>query len=300
MAENFKAIHTYSDPGFDEQKFYEYDLNIRLSADGLSYCILDINTAKFLHLQSFDLSDSGKKPYIPGEKEFDDFSKASQLLSGQLKWLSNPFNKIRVVINQGKSTLVPDALFNEKEQQQIFEFNVAGGPFPANQLRNDHLKSLNAHSIYHVRGPMGDILGSHFSDAEVFHHSTSVIQALFMKYMNRENKNALFVNSGASRIDMMRIVDKKLEYYNSFIYNTAEDYMYYLIFVVEQLNLNPETLELVMMGEIEKHSKLSELAHKYIRNIKFLARNEDFRYSFVFDQLPDHYYFNLLNASLCE
>ena len=110
----------------------------------------------------------------------------------------------------------------------------------------------------------------------------------------------LFVNTGHAHIDILQIKDKKLDYYNTFRYNTAEDFMYYLVFVVEQLNLNPESVQLMLLGEIEKHSPLSDLMHKYIRNIQFLERNSDHRYSFVFDQLPGHYYYNLLNASLCE
>ena len=76
--------------------------------------------------------------------------------------------------------------------------------------------------------------------------------------------------------------------------------MYYLIFVVEQLKLNPENIELIITGELDKHSSLSDLLHKYIRNISFAGHNKDFRYSFVFDQLPGHYYYNLLNAAMCE
>jgi hypothetical protein len=69
---------------------------------------------------------------------------------------------------------------------------------------------------------------------------------------------------------------------------------------VEQLGLNPESADLMMMGEVDKHSSITDLVMKYIRNVSFAKRNDEFRYSFVFDQLPGHYYFNLLNASLCE
>jgi hypothetical protein len=102
MAENFKAIHAYSDPGLDKQKTYEYDLSIRMHRDGFSYCILDRHTNKFLHLESFDLADPGKKPYIPGEQEKTDVSKIVQLLDHELKWLSQPFNSVRVLLEQGE------------------------------------------------------------------------------------------------------------------------------------------------------------------------------------------------------
>lgn len=300
MADNFKAIHTYSDPGLDKQEFYKYDLSVRLHSDGFSYCIFDSNANKCLHLQAFDLSDPGKKIYIPGEPGKTDTAKLVQLLGHELKWLCEPFNKVRILIEQGKSTLVPDALFSEEEKSSIFDFNVAGGPYQLADLKHDHLKSTNAYAIYHIPAPITVLAEKYFPGALIYHHSSAIIQSLYLKYRNEDNNNVLFVNTAASHIDILQIKNKKLDYYNSFLYNTAEDFMYYLVFVVEQLNLNPENVELVMMGEIERHSPLSDLIHKYIRHVRFIERNSDFRYSFVFDQLPGHYYYNLLNAALCE
>jgi len=300
MADSLKAIHTYSDPGLDKQKLFEYDLSIRISVDGVTYCIFDSNTGKFLHLESFDLSEPGKKLYIPGDKEATDTSKLSLLFEGELQWLPGSFNKTRLIIDQGNSTLVPEALFNEEEKGKIFDFNIAGGNDPDAELKHDHLNSINAYSIYRVPASFRKLVSRFFPNATVCHHANVLIEGLYLKYMNLDNDKMLFVNTARSRIDILRMKGKKLEYFNSFKYNTADDYMYYLIFVVEQLGLNPETIEMIMMGEVDKHSSLSDLAHKYVRNIKFMKRNEDFRYSFVFDQLPGHYYYNLLNASVCE
>ena len=300
MADSVKAIHSYSDPGLDKNKLYEYELSIRISAEGYAYCIFDSNTGKFLHLESYGLSEPGKRLYIPGDEELTNTAKLSQLLEGELNWLTNDFSRTRLLINQDKSTLVPEALFNEKEKGNIFDFNIAGGPHQETELHHDHLKSVNAYAIYHVAPTLGELIHRFFPGAISFHQSSAFIQSIFLKYMNQENENLLYVNTDKSRIDILRLKGKKLDYYNSFRYNTAEDYMYYLIFVVEQLGLNPESVEVMMMGEVDKHSSLSDLIHKYVRNVGFVKRNEDFRYSFVFDQLPGHYYFNLLNASLCE
>ena len=300
MAENFKAIHTYSDPGLDKEKIYDYELSIRLHADGFVYAILDKNTRKFLHLQAYDLSDPGKKLYIPGEAEKTDTVKLIQLLEQDLKWLQQPFSKIRILLEQGKSTLVPEALFDVEEIGSLYTFNVAGEHSQRAELKHDHLKSTNAFVIYSFPSSLRKFIDTYFPGALVYHYSTANIQGLFHKYRNIDSDKQLFVNTAPSHIDILRIKNKKLDYYNSFLYNTAEDFMYYLIFIVEQLNLNPESVELMMLGEMEKHSSLSELVHKYIRYIRFVDRNPEFRYSFVLDQLPAHYYYNLFNASLCE
>lgn len=300
MAETFTAIHTYSDPGLEKHRFSDYELFVRLSAEAITYCVSDINTGKYLHLESYDLSEPGRKTYIPGDSEMKDTAKLTALLENDLQWLTNNFNKTRVLVDQGNSTLVPEALFNENEKGSIFEFNIAGGPYKEDELHHDQLQSVNAYALYHVPAGMTSLIEKFFPGAAVYHHSTSTIQSLYLKYMNQENDRQLFVNTGKSRLDILRLQGKKLEYFNSFRYNTAEDFMYYLIFVVEQLGLNPESVELMMVGEIDRHSTLSDLILKYIRNVQFIKRNEELRYSFVFDQLPGHYYYNLLNASLCE
>ncbi|MCD4725931.1 MAG: DUF3822 family protein [Bacteroidales bacterium] len=300
MAEIFTAIHSYSDPGLDKQKYYEYDLSIRMNADGFSFCILDTNTNKYLHLESFDLKEPGMRRPVPGEGANTDPSSLIRLLEENLNWLSSPFNNTSIIYDEGKSTLVPEALFDKKEEETVYAFNVAKESSHHQALHHDHIKSVNAFSVYGIPSLFDDLIDKYFSGAPVFHHSTAFIQSLFLKYMNQDTGNILFVNAGASRLDLLRITGKKLNYYNSFTYHTAEDFMYYLIFVVEQLKLNPENIELIITGELDKHSSLSDLLHKYIRNISFADRNTDFRYSFVFDQLPGHYYYNLLNAAMCE
>jgi hypothetical protein len=299
MADHFKSTHTYSDPGLDKENIYSYDLSIRMHADGLSYCIQDTSTNKFLHLESFNLGDPGQR-YIPGEAERTDVTRLSQLVEGELSWLTQPFNKTRILYEAGSSTLVPEVLFAEEDKSAIFEFNVAGIPGEQNDLKHDLLRGAHAYNVYHIPQSISAFLERYFQGASLHHHSTAMIQSLLSKFRNIDTEKQLFVNTGQSHIDILQIRDKKLDYYNSFRYNTAEDFMYFLVFVVEQLKLNPESVQVVLLGEIERHSSLSDLLQRYIRNVSFIHRNTDHRYSFVFDQLPGHYYYNLLNASLCE
>jgi hypothetical protein len=75
--------------------------------------------------------------------------------------------------------------------------------------------------------------------------------------------------------------------------------MYFLGYVLEYLELNPEIVMVTLLGEIEKDSALYEIAYKYVRNIRFGVRNEDFKFSYVFDDLPRHFYFPLIHLQQC-
>jgi hypothetical protein len=55
--------------------------------------------------------------------------------------------------------------------------------------------------------------------------------------------------------------------FNSFDYQTPEDFIYYVLFTAEQLSLNPENFPLELIGNIDSESDFFKIAYKYIRNV---------------------------------
>jgi len=49
----------------------------------------------------------------------------------------------------------------------------------------------------------------------------------------------MFVNLDNKHFEIVVIANNKLILYNSFKYQTKEDYIYYILFTAEQLELNP-------------------------------------------------------------
>ena len=58
-------------------------------------------------------------------------------------------------------------------------------------------------------------------------------------------------------------------FYNIFEYETKEDFIYYILFTLEQLELSPEETNISIMGAINEQSELYEILYTYIRNISF-------------------------------
>jgi len=110
----------------------------------------------------------------------------------------------------------------------------------------------------------------------------------------------LYVNVRKSFLDITILDNQKLLFFNTFKYNTKEDFIYFVIFVMEQLQLNPEEVELVLMGMIERNSGLFETVIKYVRNVRFQSKIEKFNYSYIFNELTTHKYINLLLFEMCE
>ena len=125
------------------------------------------------------------------------------------------------------------------------------------------------------------------------------MESLYVNYKNVMGEGRIFLNVRDGEFDLMIFRGKQLNYCNSFPFRSPEDMVYYLIFVMEQMNLNPEAVPLVLLGDTERKSSVYDLLYRYIRTIEFAARNETFNYSYLLDDLPGHSFYTLFNSEQC-
>ena len=119
-------------------------------------------------------------------------------------------------------------------------------------------------------------------------------QGILAQSKNQTTKKVA-VHVYATHFEVAVIEGKNLLFYNTFNYQTPEDFIYYLLFVYEQLQVNPETIEAIFLGEIEKNSEIYTLTQKYIRTVKFGERSDNADYSYQLQTLPKHFYFTLFS-----
>jgi hypothetical protein len=90
----------------------------------------------------------------------------------------------------------------------------------------------------------------------------------------------MFIHFRHNHFEIVVIQNQKLLLFNSFEYNTPDDFIYYLLFTAEQLHLNPESLKLFLLGDIQEESELFKKAYRYIRNVSLyeteLEENQQF------------------------
>lgn len=265
-----------------------YRLSIQVSPDGFSFCIYDHNLEKYMALASWDFQDIANdlaltlllKEFLPG-----------------IDWLKQPFAQTSIIVETPQCTLVPNALFKSGQAEKYLRFNHYVDH--AHLVKHDYLPLLDAENIWAVPQNVYDTLSEFFPDAAIHHHSSSLIEALMLQNKNRGTEENVFVNVRKSQFDVVVLQGNNLLLYNAFKYRTREDFIYFLVYVLEQLNLNPEQVDVTLLGEIMKISSVYEMAYKYVRNIRFGKRNSDYRFSYVFDEMPEHFYFNLIHLQQC-
>lgn len=277
-------LHDIIDEGFDSSHVLSYHMSLQLSTDGLVFCILDQKNNKYLLLKSYRFNKISASAQLAETFE-------SIILQDDL--LVKKYKSVSLILINNQFTIVPSPLFDIAMQKLYLKFNAG---FDDNAIiSNDLLKCIDARNVYAIPHEIDKVIRKNFGSCNIIHNTSSFIESLINRNKNSSN-NQLFINVGLSSFDMVLINGNKLECCNSFTYQSSEDFVYYLLFSCEQLKLNPENINLVLAGQVEKTSPHFTMLHRYIRNISFISRNEAYSYSYKFDEIPGNFYYNLFNV----
>lgn len=261
-----------------------YDLYM-IGGKGLfSFLLIDTDRNKFVVLKDFtfvtqtELPSLIEKVYEDNRVYFEAASKAVFCFAG------NNF------------TIVPGAFYSDEEKDNIFLFN--------NELKTteliltDSLRLPDTKIIYSAEKNVVEYLQSLFSKIEFHHSANPFIEGIFSQHKNYDEK-IVTINVYHSFFELAVTSGRNLILFNRFSYQNPEDFIYFILFACEQLNLNPESVQFYFSGMIEKNSALYLLAQKYIRHSAFARRPDFCDYSYKFDEIPGHLQFTAYNMYLC-
>jgi hypothetical protein len=295
MADQYTIAVNLMDESFQPGDTRNYGLAVILDESSVNCCTLDLKRNKFLGLHHF--INPGARPQLgqaDARLSFRDFLNA---VFTDIPWLKNGFKTIKIAFNGKKSTLVPAMLFNPVEKEQYFRFNFRQEDDEL--IFCDHLMPLDAWNVFTVPGPVMEATQEFFPKSRVIHASSLMIESVWVNYKNRTTAPHIFLHVREQVFDLMIFDGRQMTYFNTFSFLNPEEVTYYLIFVLEQLGFNPETIPLVLLGNVAAGDGLFMLLHQYIRHIETGRRNEAYRYSYVLNQLPPQSFFPLLNFFSC-
>lgn len=251
----------------------EYNkLSIQVSLNGLSFCVLDTLSNTVIASERIVFKNE-LTPYAV-QKEIKQLFDENSIQQAK-------FSEVVVIHRNNLFSLVPKALFNKEELANYLKFN-------AKILANDHLEydEVNNLDLVNVYVPFVNInnyIYDLFGSFEFMHHGTVLIQSL----MNSHGSNSepiCYVHIMEGHMDITVIQGKKLLLYNNFGFTAKEDFIYYLLFTMEQLKLDAETTKFKFFGAIEEGDDLYRLAHKYIKDISiFIPAHTTFHHLAEFD-----------------
>ena len=254
------------------------ELSIQISLSGLSFCIINKSGNFVEFIKSIDLEQKQSPSNL--------LSKLKAVFETNSVF-EQDFTTVLCIYQNELSCLVPQDLFKSEHLADYLKFNAK--ILKTDFISYDKIKTIGAMNVFVPLVNINNYLFDRFGSFTYMHSSTILIEQLITEKTIVNEK--LFVNINKSSFEILSFRTNKLEFYNIFQYQTPQDLVYYLLFTIEQLNLDTEIITLFLIGEIEKENETFKLIYKYVRNVEILEFEPKFKFKKSDDKIkaPNHY-----------
>jgi len=280
-----QAIEVKNKQDVHLQSFQKESLNLYLLIEGHSIStsifnaansvLFSIHTLTFGHTKIGNEISSAELAYFLNEFEL----------------LKHTYNHVSVQLLNRLFTLIPHS-YDGGNSKELLAFNLG-----LKEIKTAHTDLINntISFVYTTDFELLSFIEKTFSASKINHAGATSID-LFLRLQTLKNSD-VFLNIHSSVLELIIKKDNDLLFYNIFKWDSNEDVLYFLLFTIEQFQLNQATARLIIAGNIATSNELFTLIKKYIKSVSFISSKAITKPS---DQMPNHYYFNILNRHLCE
>lgn len=279
MNESFRLI----DQSFDFRHPENYQSCIQLSKNTFGICFSKKNSNKIVALQEKSLSTERLLEWEKLEQEIQKI----QLPYEQNKLFS---------INSENFCFIPKAIFKEEQIPQLLALN--GSPVKNQHILIDEIEQLELFIGYSINNSLHRNLTKNFQNIRFTHHLSTLIKGIASDFSTNEQQ--LFCHVKNKQLTLVYFNKQGFQFANQFVIQTAEDYIYYVLFVCEQLKIQPYNCKLILLGNIVMGKKIHHYSYNYFSKIQFGESKNNFNLAPALTEKPAHLFYTLYKEIVCE
>ncbi len=211
--------------------------------------------------------------------------------------LREVFQHKRLVVSSPKVTPIPNDFFAADLRQNYFQLNF--GQPERESLKEDYLPFIDSYLLYSIPHEWLNALPEGFNVKTYCHIGTPWLAGLFSQFQGI-SKPLLAADIEDPLVRLAVLDEQGLQLFNLFRFETHNDLLYYVLYTAEQLGINPHQDAFFFSGNLFKESNRFKMLYRYIRYPRFLKKPENLSYSNKLNEIPDHFFYNMLGIPLCE
>ncbi|OYT16142.1 MAG: hypothetical protein B7C24_09285 [Bacteroidetes bacterium 4572_77] len=295
MPQHLQASAQFTDSDYLSDNNEMYRLSIQLRLDGFSFAIFDPAEKKLLQIKEYKLGEKSGRSF---EENWANLLSQFRNVMETEHPLFEPFRKVYVSLDHQDYILLPSALFLKEKMETAFIFTQKVDY--DYELISHELLGADMVVVQAVYKALFSYIRLQFPQALIVHH-LSVLQQEIQKIHKNNNMGKRAYVSVSNRTMHIIVMNKEeLQYCNSFSFSAKEDFIYFILLIYNQLDMNANEDPLFLLGDIGRSSAIYKICWQYIRNISFLDQLDHINMSSNFDQLATHQYYTLIHTTLCE
>jgi len=268
--------------------FFEFEprknleLSIELSLDGFSFLV-----------KEGDALISLQKYVYQGNAGVDGLAKDLSILFDLKGLKKGSYGKVRVAYHSGSLVIIPKEVFDQSQINKYYHFCE-----PANDkelLFKDNLDAINCIGIFGFPVELELVLNSFFHGYELNNAATTIINSFTGAQALECSDEVLIFYLRSSNFDIFWFKNSKLMFYNSFACRELDDYLYFMMLTLEQLQIDASNTNSIILGDCNCIREFSAQAKNIFRNLQQLNPISHIQNTGAFNNEDYHRFFSLLN-----
>lgn len=287
-----KLIRKIKDDLFDEENIDQYHLLINIGTRDFQLLVMEPQDNKVLLMEDF---------VLPGITSNEDLLQILEQLFDSHAFLKAGFwKKIKVAVKNQKFVQVPAELFSEDSIGEYLKFNATLDPAKEECLSCANSKA-NAVTVFAINSDLKNWLNAVYpNNPPLFTHQSAALIEGTLHYAEGRDDNPLYIYVDRFKLHILASEGGKLVYYNQFAIKEFSEYIKYIMLVLKSLDMDQKSSQVVLWGYIGKNSPHYHEFYKYISNVAFGEEPDYLNFGYVFDEVPEHQYFDLYSIHLID
>jgi len=236
------------------QKTYK-KLCFEVAPNNFSFCVMDLISNKIVSHKSYKINVNN----VIEEELWKVFV--------ENPILADRYDDVIVLHNSNLNSFVPSSLFDPNYLGSYIQYNSK--VFETDYFAYDYIDTYDLNNVFIPHTNINNYLLDHY-DSFDYKNCNSIFVKKALDFSKNKDSKQVWVHFQDDRFEIVVTKNQHLLLFNTFTYNTLEDFIYYLLFIYEQLQLNPEIVPVQFIGDINKESDYFKIAYKYIRNCDIL------------------------------
>ena len=286
---NYKLVKKIKDEKFDVEKLHLYTLLVQLGVRDCQVAIVDAERNLLL------LED-----YVFGEMNSHEelLDQLRNLFESHQLLMAGFWKKVTFSIKNTKMVQVPESLFIEDAAYEYLKFNASVDLAKEDVLFCEN-RLTDAITVFALHKELHQLIREIYLNTTVtiIHQSAALIEGL-LESPKLVPGTPLYIYVDRFKLHIMCVKEGQLIYYNQFVIKQFADYVKYIMLVMKGLQMDQTTSQVILWGYIGKNSPHYQEFYKYIRNVSFAKRPTHLKFSYMFDEVQDHHFFDLLSMNL--
>lgn len=223
--------------------------------------------------QSFLIScaKTNKIEWKAQEQWLYSLSRPEELLNRTIRILENSsldlnqITEVNLFYHTPLYTLVPSDIWSDEDPALYLKYTLK--TFPHDFIAHESILNGKTNLVYI---PFVNLNNYFFEKFGSFHYYHALGPWIDYCAEVNDEKTAVYANFTSTQLDIVVFKEGALQLANSFEYQTAEDVVYYVLFIYEQVGLSPEETPIYPSGAISQASAIYSELYTYVRHVEFI------------------------------